>query len=446
MTLEKQELPRWADATPPDPLNPYFVEPDAAQKNTGWLSQQKPPYQYMNWIHIKTYERLRHFDSYLDILSSIILQSDSTLYWSGSVLSFLADINVYFVSNGVAYANTIDVTESSLTLSDGEMVVCILTEDNVNFTKVAYVDLEQGMFCETSTIAENTDEREIVLFRRRGSYLEIPILKKIIQPLNFFKMSQETAVPVGAIIDHYDYNGALPLDTTHYKYCDGSTHNFGGAVGTQTLPDLSNRYTVGFGTEGGGDIDTAVWAITVVGNASHQINLQHDHTMPHTHDTNIGSFTSGSDTHNHGISGSVSTYSGSTSSNGSHAHELDNNFCYAHLYNNSSSFDVQREYMDGTSYTADYQQDAGSLGSISTSHGYGIGVTGLTDSDGSHTHTFNHTHTDTFSIDSDTHSHAVDPPNTTSSAASSSTTSSSLSTTQSIQPRSIRVRKAMRVA
>jgi hypothetical protein len=53
---------------------------------------------------------------------------------------------------------------------------------------------------------------------------------------------------------------------------------------SRTLPDLSGRYLVGFGTDGGGDVDTAAWATAAVGNASHQINISHTHTGPsHNH-------------------------------------------------------------------------------------------------------------------------------------------------------------------
>lgn len=90
--------------------------------------------------------------------------------------------------------------------------------------------------------------------------------------------------PIGSILPFYDFNGNLTFSASYWKYCDGSTHDFGGAVGVQTLPDLSNRYLVGFGTEGGGDIDSAGWATAAVGQASHQIDISHTHTgASHTH-------------------------------------------------------------------------------------------------------------------------------------------------------------------
>lgn len=85
-------------------------------------------------------------------------------------------------------------------------------------------------------------------------------------------------VPVGSIIAHYDFDAAVTINTSYWAYCDGSViSNASSALNGQTLPDLSNRYLVGFGTEGGGDIDSAAWATDAVGNASHQVNLSHYH-------------------------------------------------------------------------------------------------------------------------------------------------------------------------
>lgn len=90
-------------------------------------------------------------------------------------------------------------------------------------------------------------------------------------------------VPIGSIIPFYDFDGALSFDTDYWVYCDGQAQTIGGA--SRTTPDLSNRYLVGFGTEGGGDIDSAVWATAAVGQASHtSASIAHTHTGPsHTH-------------------------------------------------------------------------------------------------------------------------------------------------------------------
>lgn len=114
--------------------------------------------------------------------------------------------------------------------------------------------------------------------------------------------------PVGTIIPFYDFNATVTFDNTIWAYCDGSViNNAGSPLNGLTLPDLSNRYLVGYGTEAGGDIDTATWNATAVGNAGHTINVQHTHTdSGHTH--SITSHTHGPGT----LQFKVSDWDGST--------------------------------------------------------------------------------------------------------------------------------------
>lgn len=84
--------------------------------------------------------------------------------------------------------------------------------------------------------------------------------------------------PIGTIIPFYDFNGALTFNPTNWAYCDGSVKTVG-SIGAQTLPDLSNRYLVGFGNEGAGDIGTDPWSSLAIGNPSHIVNLSHVHSM-----------------------------------------------------------------------------------------------------------------------------------------------------------------------
>lgn len=101
--------------------------------------------------------------------------------------------------------------------------------------------------------------------------------------------------PVGTILPFYDFNGTVTFNTTHWAYCDGSTiSNANSSLNGQVLPDLSGRYLVGFGTEGGGDIDTATWNVTAVGVA----NSDTTNTFSHTH-TDAGH--NHTQTHNHAV-------------------------------------------------------------------------------------------------------------------------------------------------
>lgn len=90
-------------------------------------------------------------------------------------------------------------------------------------------------------------------------------------------------VPAGTILAWYSYDltAATPLSfsTAVYAYCDGATAvTVAGFTGTVSVPDMSDRYLIGFGTEGGKDIDTATWATAAIGDVSHTISVK-----AHTH-------------------------------------------------------------------------------------------------------------------------------------------------------------------
>lgn len=204
--------------------------------------------------------------------------------------------------------------------------------------------------------------------------------------------------PIGAVIPWQDWGAvALTFDTNYWRYCDGSVLSYPASpLNGQTLEDMSGRYLVGFGTDGGGDIDTAPWAATPVGNAGNTINIQHVHTMPHVHAGpshfhdpgtlrfKVATFTDASSAWTYYTQGgSVTRLGYDPSDDGS----------------GDFVFSVQSTGSDRILYTDDNDP----LGNTGNS---GTGNTG---------------------------------------AASSSTTNNSLSITQSIQPRSMRVRYLIRV-
>lgn len=199
-------------------------------------------------------------------------------------------------------------------------------------------------------------------------------------------------VPIGSIIPFYDFNGALSFNTDFWAYCDGSSKTFDGV--SRTLPDLSNRYLVGFGTEAGGDIDTAAWATAAVGSANHTVDLSHTHDMGnHTH---IGP------SHTHGP-GNLNFHVMSFGSVGPSSYSVSGSGPVTNLAPNNDS-------------SGSYVLAFGSAGSaIFTMTDASGGVSG---SGG----------------------------NSATGAPSTNTTSSSSSSSQSIQPRSIRVRYLMRIS
>lgn len=235
-------------------------------------------------------------------------------------------------------------------------------------------------------------------------------------------------IPVGTILPFYDFNGTVSFDTGFYAYCDGSViSDVDSPINGETLPDLSNRYLVGFGTEGGGDVGTAPWATPPVGNADHQVDLQHSHTVDsHTHDVNIAAFDSASaGSHSHTVN----------------SHDHDSGNLHAQIYMvdivqspngqagawvnevTVTSWNSTLEW-DLTSASANRNADVEAFTTATNVSGdTGTAAPG-TDSQGAHVH-------------------SIDAPNTTSTGTAPGT-DNQLSTTQSIQPRSIRVRWIIR--
>lgn len=86
--------------------------------------------------------------------------------------------------------------------------------------------------------------------------------------------------PVGSIIGHYDFNALIAIDTNYWAYCKGQTiSDAASPLNGQTLPNLTGRMLIGFGTDGNSDIDTATWGTTVQGNALHQVDISHTHDI-----------------------------------------------------------------------------------------------------------------------------------------------------------------------
>lgn len=84
--------------------------------------------------------------------------------------------------------------------------------------------------------------------------------------------------PIGSVIPFMDFDDAVSFDSNYWAYMDGSVlSDSDSLLNGKTLTDLSGRYLVGFGTDGGGDIDTASWSASPVGNAGHTVNLEHNH-------------------------------------------------------------------------------------------------------------------------------------------------------------------------
>lgn len=261
--------------------------------------------------------------------------------------------------------------------------------------------------------------------------------------------------PIGCIFPFFQYgvqgggSPAIDIDTNFYRFCDGTANvTFSDGV-ARDLPDCSNRCLVGFGTENGGDIDTEAWAITAVGNANHQIDLQHSHANTASTTTSNGGTgnTGGSSASDTGNASADHTHTLShTHAGPSHTHGYGT--LYAAIGWSAGATGIAWA-QTGTSVTATNRASGTGWGtgtttqSTTTTYVYGdTGSAGTGNTGGAstattsgvsatHAHTMAHTHT------GPSHNHT---------ATTTMTNANAGSTTQSIQPRSIRVRYIMRIA
>ena len=242
--------------------------------------------------------------------------------------------------------------------------------------------------------------------------------------------------PIGTIIPFYDFNAALTFNADYWAYCDGSAKTIAG-IGSQTLPDLSNRYLVGFGTEGGGDIDIAAWATAAVGAASHQVDLSHTH--------GTGSYAGPShshtvDNHTHTISNHVHT-NPTTSGGSAHSHGAGAYYADIGYYGGGSGADIAARTNAAVTFTSNniWGATGWSSGAVTASKTY---ITGTSAGESAHTHTQGNTGNPTTNPAS---GGATPGTSANGTGAVTGTSASGSSATQSIQPRSIRVRFIMRI-
>ena len=243
---------------------------------------------------------------------------------------------------------------------------------------------------------------------------------------------EKALVPIGTIIPIYDFGGALTFDSDYYAYCNGQSKTIGGV--SRTLPDLSNRYIVGFGIEGAGTgangVGNATWSVDPVGEASHQVSLTHTHANSLTYVTprhyhGRGTFTVSSSTgsesadHTHAVSG------------GSHRHYL-TDYLYWNNQPSGGSTTAKSPVADtsngGSSHTSN---------TSNTTHTHTVGGRSA-----AHTHSVTNTYSGSIGYTSGENGDG-------SGYASAKNVGGSITEwtngSQSIQPRSIRCRYIMRI-
>lgn len=174
--MSKPDKPRWADTVEGDSTK--VDEPLSAKKDIGWEAE-KPPFQYMNWLFLKNYQWADFLEQFVESNEPIVMRSDSALGWDGSNITFSDNIEISFRVPGAEQINHIASADSPISMSDGDVLLFI--KDRVNSSPVAlssgtYGTLSDGEYVVVSeaSLSDSNYENETILFRRRGTELELP--------------------------------------------------------------------------------------------------------------------------------------------------------------------------------------------------------------------------------------------------------------------------------
>ena len=62
--MSKPNFTEWASGDPD-----YAIEPNSGKKSVGWLSGEKPPFQYFNWIHYNSFLWEQYFVAKTETIS-----------------------------------------------------------------------------------------------------------------------------------------------------------------------------------------------------------------------------------------------------------------------------------------------------------------------------------------------------------------------------------------
>jgi microcystin-dependent protein len=197
-------------------------------------------------------------------------------------------------------------------------------------------------------------------------------------------------VPSGAILA---WSGSIATIPAGFVICDG----------TNSTPDLRDRFIVGAGTtyavDATGGANTVTLATTEIPGHTHTVSGTTASDGAHTH--NVSGNTSNTGAHTHNVSGNTSntgahTHSGSTSNTGSHTHTAANasgevNSFGASIGAVSSSTGAAGAHSHNFTTNSDGAHSHTLSGTANSDGAHSHTISGTADSAGAHTHTFSTT-------------------------------------------------------
>lgn len=177
--MAKPTTTRWADGDAA-----YRIAPSGPKQTLGWLAGEKPPNQIMNYIHGNVYDWITYLQNKTETIYPTLIRSDATASWNGStgVLTFASPIQISFRYLTGEQIN--QFAAGSFTLTDGQVLVLVKDKTNpspVTITLGTYPTLGAAQYAIVSegSLSATNQEKETVIFRMRGTDLEIPCLGQI---------------------------------------------------------------------------------------------------------------------------------------------------------------------------------------------------------------------------------------------------------------------------
>jgi len=173
--MAQPNFTEWAN----DPGPNGIVEPSTERKEVGWTAGEKPPAEFMNWIQNLEYLWQEYTVNKTVNIDRAWLQSAGTATWNGSTgdLVISASLNIWFRVNTILQRNLFSA--ATLNLADGQVVVVRRNLDTSPTTLSAgsYGTLAEGEYAivNEASLTANDQENELIVFRRNGSNLEIPL-------------------------------------------------------------------------------------------------------------------------------------------------------------------------------------------------------------------------------------------------------------------------------
>ncbi len=237
--MSKPILPRYATDVG------VTVEPSEPKKDTGWLAQEKPPFQFFNWLHHQSFLSHLYLTSRVDREQRHLVLSATPIVWTGADVTFASDIDIRFREGELERRNSIATADSPLSLADGEVIVINkdTTGDGALSFQATYANLVAGEYAivaDASLLPAN-EENELIFMRRRGTTLEV-LNQQVLNSGNSLKggyivTHAHTSASDGGQLDHDNLGGLGDDDHPQYSLADGSRDFTGVVIGVDPVAD-----------------------------------------------------------------------------------------------------------------------------------------------------------------------------------------------------------------